>query len=728
MSIRDTYAELITERILREILSEGVAPTADEIETRFNAYEAAHDLNTPVFESKTFEVAKEENASVSKYNSANSAISDDLFVLYRHLLKISDRSINDFYRWRTEASLLEAKVSRLQARIQNLLLLNSDTTGYFNFVQDNLSDNSLVDLSLTDASVDPSRGVVSIGTSSIGSTKIDLSSLENKDVVFSVLTKKNLISTIASNLSKRKYVVSDQTNFWQEKAVYSKNDIVTAELRIDLGETKTISRIEIDLHLSNTSSAVQVTPLYSSDNYSWNQLPVTNFTRSIVDKSSFRFAPLEARYFKFIMTKRGYDQIDNKLYVYEFGVDEIAFYNEAIEPNIESTFISKPLFVTGTDGEPENFSRVALEVCEDVPESTSIDYYILVSNDPTVPITASGFIDIEPLNREELTNPAVIDFSELNVLTIEDVTISYDPLESDTTLVNPDADFRIATSSSPGVVINYPARASESRYSFNNSNDRILNHCVASGLVIANGKLDIYRNVNKKGSTTKVRGISNGWRFEDPYYKTTVLVEASEGYTIAFGKSPIIIDEEIRNDIVTIPQGKHTVWVHKDNWVEVAAANSLSELKTNDPIYPFNHRYLVEGFNYPISWTEEKVYYGFDIVAEYIMKEVSLFDMNHNIKADDYSRFAKDIDGPDANRLINGVAADSTLQGSNTCFLVKVNENNSDFLNEKFTIRFTAANSQYKYMRFKAVLKTEVSGITPILDAYKLKVTSGGGA
>ena len=94
------------------------------------------------------------------------------------------------------------------------------------------------------------------------------------------------------------------------------------------------------------------------------------------------------------------------------------------------------------------------------------------------------------------------------------------------------------------------------------------------------------------------------------------------------------------------------------------------------------------------------------------MTQVSIYDLCNNVQSDDYSKFAIDIDA--------NIPAIS--KGPSTIFVVKSNENYSDFLDELFTVRFDFKNLLYKYIKFKAQLNTQDSGVTPNLDGYKLKI------
>lgn len=722
MPIKDVASELVLEKILMELLLHGESPRLSTITTDMNTYEADHDLSKPVFSSDTYQVSKGEASSASKYNNANYDIQQDLKVLYKFLFDVSDQELRDFQRWKTEAQLIENRLDQLVDRVESLLLLSNDTAGYFNYVQDNFTDSSKVDLSNSTALVNMKRGIVTIGTSSTGTTRVDLSNLTDSDVQFTVLTRNNLVSDVQAEGSRPSYAVNPNSNYWQERVYTNKPGAVTAELKIKFPETTSVSRVDVDLHTSSSAAAVQVIVMYSTDNYNWQTVPTSAFAQSFIDKATFTFTPVNVNWMKLVMTKPGHDLISNGLYDYEFGLDGVAFFNEGFDTTSSASILySKPLSVTGADGLPEDFSRVVLETCETVPTGTTIDYYVGVSNSDSAVLSGINFVNIDPLNREDTTAPSILDFGDLSEVTIEDIIPSFDPGATNTALRNPAAAFTYLSSVTDGVATTTTAVSSAQRYAFKNTNERILDLSLGPSISVAQGTIELWRNVHVSGSVLEVRGESNGWRFEDPYYKTTVRVGNANGYTVDWGTKAAFVDGAVSRGQQTISFGHHTIWVHKDNWdyIDASLVTDLASLKAADSLYPYNHRYIVEGFVYPTDWTTgvEKVYKGFDLVAEYLMQEISIFDLMNSLPANDYSRFAIDYDTGDASRT--GASTDPIR-----VFVIKVDESQSDFTNEQFVLRFKAANTMYKYLYFKAVLSTTDSTISPLLDSYRIKVSS----
>jgi len=725
MAIENTYIEYLTEQIIKEILEEGEVPTVFEIRNRLAAYDTI-DLSKPQFDAGDYTVAKYENSSASQMNSTNNAIQQDLVVAYKHLFKTSDQILDRFERWRSEADLLENRLNNLQERICSLLLLTEDTEGYFNFVQESFGNLTYVDLDNTNVKIDVKRRKVSMGSDmGLASTRQSLNTIDPSNVEFVILTKRNLVSSRSASQSTLANVINDANNYWQEIIYMNKPGPVSVEVKIKLGtEAIQLSRIDVDLHTSNSNATTSVTPMYSTDNYNYTQLPISDYTKSILDKDTFQFSPVSALWIKLILTKAGHDLVHNGLYAYEFGIDEVALYDEDFDNTTAQVFVSKPLSIVKQDGSVEEFSKVALEATEQVPTDTSISYYVAASNDSSFDFDTASWTAIDPANRANPKNPLTVNFGDLSSVTVSGIKISHDPLAGSTEYINPAQTFRYVSSISSNTAVLSLVESGGQRYSFLNSSDRILDYELHTGVSPATRTLEVWRNVCLKGGTHRVRDNPQGWGFSEPYYSTTVYVSNSSGVQLDFGDQSVVVDGAEKKGLVTFSVGKHTVKIHKNNYLAVVAEDitTLAELKAADTLYPYNHKYLIEGFLYPSGWatTEEKAYRGFDIVAEFLMQEVSIFDIIHNVGFD-YGKFARDLDAKDTGATIDGSAAEKPAL---TSFVLKVDESNPDFLNEWFTMKFKNGNTLYSYLRLKAEFATEDSDVTPYLSYYRLKVSS----
>ena len=86
------------------------------------------------------------------------------------------------------------------------------------------------------------------------------------------------------------------------------------------------------------------------------------------------------------------------------------------------------------------------------------------------------------------------------------------------------------------------------------------------------------------------------------------------------------------------------------------------------------------------------------------MQYVSQFDFNYNVSDDDYSKYTIVKDGDTLN------------------FIVKYNNNISDFGGEFFYIISSEITNNIDEIVFKAKLTTENADLSPIFSGYRIKV------
>ena len=747
MSIDTTYRKILTENFLLDELKKGEIPSAEEIQDKVNDLIATLDLTKPQFKADDFTVESRGSSSASSFNSAQLAILQDLRALYKEMLSLGDVATDSYERWALESDVLEKRLADLEDRIQNLLLLTRDTEGYHSYLVDNFSDATLVDRDLSTATVDPVAGLVVLGPTNTTDTRLYLNDLDvNKDISFKIRSTIDFVSRNDAARASLANIFKQTSATWWTNITMRSAKPVTCELVVKLGEEPvTLSRIFMRLHDTTRSTPVTVTPLYSVDNFTFSQLPTLTYTQQIRSQGTFAFEEVEAKWIKFILTKTGPDPITNSSsIVYQFGFKEISFYTEGFDIEDEQMVVSVPLSVTSLSNPNEKveFSKLTVEVCERVETDTEIKYFVTASDDPTVPITASTiWIPVSPVSSLSTNQPAVVDLGDLEEIekgVDEAVGISYD-VEEDDELINPAAEFHLLSLDANGVVQDETITADDVRYAFTNENERILDYQLkdveydGSGgdpLTIDENRIVLFRNVGAKGlgpedPESLVRGIQRGWKFEEPFYITTVEIKNPTGISIDFGDRPVFIDDVKYTNLVgpTVLTGKtptttglHVIKVQKDNWLAVEPdLITLDDLKEADKLYPFNHKLLVEGYNYPTNYdaNAERVYVGVDVFASELMKKVSIFDLAGSVDVDQWKFYALDRDAPDTHE-------DGNLP--TRVIVVKVDNETADFSNERFVLRFNLINQRYKYLRFRADLSTENEKVSPALDSYKIKL------
>lgn len=728
MAIAETYNEVILEQVLLQILREGIDPTVDEIERRFSAFLAANDTSKPLLrvDIKTHLTAAQENSSVLKHNETDRLLLQDLSVLYKESFKLGTKVLEQADRWKAEVSALEARLKTLEEELVSELLVSRDIEGYFGYVQDLFQDASLVD-PVSTVLLDVGQGTVSIppvidvpGES----TRIFLQNITDSDVQFTVLSRRFLQATTHAPGTTVRGAFSDQDSAWSSRVYLTNNtQPVSVELKIRLDPTieYEATKLNITLLTSGGGGSTQVTPFHSLDGINYSQFATPDPTKSILDTGTFVFPKTTLRFLKIIFTKTAQDLADNGLYVYEFGARDISLYKEGFSTTTVARLISRPLSLpleetTGQTVQP--FNRVTCEVCERIPEATGLSYFVAVSNDSSFSSVGASWQPIDPRGRINPPNPIVLNLGDLTTTNPISARISYD-----TTVGVSAADrnpARTFTLIQPGLVSATITASNRGRYVLLNPSDRILNTQLHPDLPANLDTLQLWRNVGDRASNLLVRetgpGIGrNGWGFEEPYYKTTVLVSNPNGMDINLGPREMVIDSTSETETVRLVLGTHQIKVHKDNWFHIDARPdaTLATLIAADPLYPYNHKLLIEG--YVLTPTSpENPYEGVDRYAEALMSRVGIMDLVHNVPIDDYSKYAIDFDTGDT----------ASARPSSRVFVLKVNENIADFMNETFLVSFSLINQLFRYIRFRADFRTDNASLSPNLDSWRLRLGS----
>lgn len=742
MAIEATYRTMLTEDYLKSELQKGIAVSALDLEEQANTLLEELDLSVPQFTAEDYYISMRENASASKFINTFTEIRQDLRALYNEMMTLTRVSMDAYERWAIEAEFIEKKLIDLEDRIENLLILTQDTEGYFSFVNDNFTDLGKVDLDLSTIRLNLDTGMVTMKPASLSTNRIFLNDIDReRDVSFKVRTTTGFILRRDLPDSQVADLFHQTSQVWWTIIQMKNVRPVTCELtvRLTTGDAVDVSRIDVHLHDSSQSSPIQITPLYSTDNVNFTQLPTNTFTQEVRSSATFSFPTVQAIWVKFLLTKKGPDpSLSRSSFDYQFGFKAIEFYEEGFDVGTTQSLISKPLWVQQDDGTPLEFEKLVLTACERVESNTNIRYYVTTGDDPDLPVDDDTiWVPISPDTRESPLFPVVLSVGDTELKTYGDnetVKVSYDSTASEP-YINPAQSFQLLEDDGSGDIDDTAVTAVDRRYTFLNSNDRILNYQIEDALAVNPASLQILRNLGEQALTNvpsnKVRNVLRGWGFEDPWYSCVIEILNAEGIEMNVGDQVIIIDDIRYTGLVekTVLTGKtasttgiHTIKVHKNNWKyvdqdlsSVSPSVMLDTIKARDSLYPYNHKLLIEGFSYPSNYpdTDEQIYTGADLFAEKVMRQVSIFDLTNNAEVDDYKRFALDYDAPDSHT--GGNIPTSVIA-------VKVDESNPDFQNERFVIRFTLVNQLRKYLRFRADLSTTDASVSPGLDSYRIKL------
>lgn len=675
MSLEEVKATKELERIIKENLQNGVFISSSEVEAQFNKSIEETPLTQSRFQFADAEIQYKEESSALKYNTSLQNIQQDIEDGYDALLTLSKQRAREFERWKVELVNLSKHVASLKSSLQGLLLIQKDTAGYFDTIDENFESLTKIDVSNTDAFVDLDNNYVSIQEDATSNSKINLNDIGISDVKFTVLTRKNLNSHNLMPNSRVEYAFHDISYVWHHRIYMSSfNDPVNTELKVKLGDGPVnFNRMSIELHAPDTNVYTSVHAQYSIDDYNWFDIPATNNPQDLIGKGFMDFEQIEAQYVKLIMTKTAHDSYGANGYVYEFGAKEIAFYTRSYSAD-ESTLISTPLYVLENKEDPTSaksrFNNIAIEVCEIIPDNTTIDYSISVDSGIT-------WNPISPINRASST--ASKTFATGGFTDNETIT---------------------------GGVLDTIRLDFTTSYSYKNVQDRLIDYTIDSaGVQVPHNHIRILRDTGQNDNDILTRESVTGWQFDNEYYTTYVQINNSSGLTIELGDTVAELDNSAVTGSVLMSKGLHKFRTRRANWLKLPDGTTEGTLPVNDILYPYNHKLLIEGFAYTPSFAGEKVYLGVDIYASYVMERVGIFDFEHNVAQDDYGKFA----------IIDNSATDTIS------FLVKYNNNVSDFGNENFYISSKTIDNTIDELLLRIILGTQNKDISPILSGYRIK-------
>jgi hypothetical protein len=697
MSLASTYQQFILENIIKGYLYKKIIPDSDTLEADLANYNILHpDLSLPRSKFIDFSVEHGSSSSASLMNYISDTLADDIVVITREIYRLSKENSKYYERWLTELERLLLVAKKLENRSDTLLLLSNNTAGYFASVGDIFADMNLVDTTNTTVLVNVNEQVVSLNNGSEYSgavSQINTTNMTESQVSFAPLSKRPGTSSfdVGTNNSLVQIFKTENTS-WVGKIVTSNQGPMTAELKINLGKDFDISKISINSITPNSNYHTTITAQYSEDGYNWFLVPTPQATVPFNGNVSWNFIKKAMRWVKFIIHKTS---SDTGQYEYIYAIRSIKFFADSFYPSRGDLFYSSSLYTTTTEDEIISFSKAQLDVCENIPTNTNIKYYLSASKDNS---EWTNWYSVLPTTRDEVNYPKIINFGGIdwkdNNEDGEELNSSFDQNVLVTIFDNSDVD----------------------QYKFKNSTFAAVNTTIPIGSgedqnPIANS-IKVWRNI-RNTEYYKVRDVLRGWHLDGQIYSCYFEVLDSNGMLLNFGDRECVIDGKPISGVITVPEGVHKFQTNADNWIDfsdditgtITTETALAEI---DPLYPYNHLFVIEGFNYPDSFDGEKIYTGTDLSAEFYGVRTSLFGIENNNL--DYGYYA----------IHNIGTTDNILS-----IIVKYDSNNIDYTNEKFLIKWRAGESEastYKYIKLKAEFDSDDSLITPTMSSYRIKL------
>ena len=680
MTLKGQYNDALLSDLLLTALKQGSVPNVDELKDQLAVLEAAKPLlgTKPLLSLEDHRLEFFENASATKWNDLMISGQRDLGIMYDLIAELQDRTINQGRRWSAYWTNGKRLLDDLEDRVDTVLLLKRDTLGYYKYVSDDFFGISLVDTGVTDARVDTAAGVVTMQEISTASGEVARIDTTGATVSRQTLQAPGLIAVATEANSGVGNAITDQYSEWIELIRTSDQGNVTVALTIDLGTPTTISKAIFTPAGSTATSAYVVTMMYSPEGIDYVVVPAASSQSITTNPAVWSFGNIQATKVRFIISKNGYDDIDpNGNYGYIMGCKNVSLFNPAYDITQGSVFQSTDLEVLDDQGVALSFSKCALHTCQTLPLDTRIDY--------SVSVDGSAFIAISPIEESAPSHPQVIDFAEAvlvnnnNQLTVWNTGLSSNALDL----------------------------ANTGTLNLEDPNDVVLNYYVPVGDVasVREATYRVWRNLGQQG--VNVRGQASGW-FKDETrgtFKTWFSVEEPGGVDVNLGGTRAKLNGVTVYSAVHIPKGIHSWETDFANWAEVASGyTDEAALEANDPLYPYNHKLIIEGYTYS-GFTGDQVYVGMVWWAESSLQ---------------YSPLHEFFGAQDPGTL-NLYTRETDLSG-NLGFVVKTTQAFGDHANEQFRIQYELTDRLFTSITLRAILGTAVADTSPVIDSYTLKL------
>ncbi len=217
------------------------------------------------------------------------------------------------------------------------------------------------------------------------------------------------------------------------------------------------------------------------------------------------------------------------------------------------------------------------------------------------------------------------------------------------------------------------------------------------------------RNVVESDSPSTLLNAVPGWTFNEStqQYQTTIYVSSPDGHYLDLGDTSAYINGSLLSGEVFLPQG-YTVFATSDaNWLQAdETVSNADDLEAADPLYPYNHKYLVEGYPYADDFSGERLYTGVSdfFGAKLLYRSPEEFAYMESSDPNFYNVFTVD---------------DSVGKGY---IKVKVDKSDASWLSERFDLDWSVQTATSNELYVKALLSTSNKAKSPRVDSFKVRV------
>lgn len=675
MAISKAYSESLKRRAVQRFVKDNKrAPTEAElrilVQKEEESYASVDKVGLIGYDLKKPQFGKA--SSAADENTNRKAMIDDALTISTRIDNLTELLEGSFRGFYGSTKRVKRKLGQLESRLDNLLLMHGDTSAFTAGIEEEFLSQEFVVHGNTDAAVE--AGYVTVNRT--GYQAIDLESAVLKT---SVLAEKGILSrTSNSPISTLKH---DDGQFW-ENLVYTDyaSGRVSLATEIELPTPAYVNEVRFTASTINVNSQMTATCFYSLDGKTFEPLlPVERVITT--EENMFNIGLENVHKIQIVLSKSAADTTVKRQHVYLFNLDSLSVFSSPFKNTSYSTIELGPYLVK--DGEENDvfFTKALFHACTEEPSDTSCAFFLSQDGTNWVPADHNG----DNLNYISFGDgSASVASAVIDSTRNEDVLIDTSVFDPTLTATIEEVDFATESILNRYVTAAYSAKVPLNSYV-------------------------VKRNVVGTSSPDTLLGGVPGWRF-DPVtlnYSTTVYVSALEGRNIDFGPTGVVLNGTLKSGVVFLSTGYHTIATSDSNFQAVeSGASSLDDLKARDPLYPYNHKLLIEGYTHSSAFTGEQIYTGVD---EYFGSKLTYMppEMFASLSSGDpryYTTFTlENID-------------------DNLYFKVKVDKTDATWTSELISTDWLVQSAATNTLYVKGVLASSDTTSTPVVHSVKVRV------
>lgn len=656
--------ELKRKNIQEFIEKNGFAPSRDQIaDMSRESLKRYTDLNRYGFSG--FDIVKSEfkkSFSCETENSNRRIIKRDLKVANEEILDLDSKIEENHLVFNKNFNRISKFLDSMESKLNRLILLNSNSDMFLYGFEETFENVSKVDFDKTTADVN--NGYVTLGKESL--KKIGPSEFS---LVSRISSSGNLIGEgELDDINNLKAL----NGTYYKALVESKdiNQIVQLNIFVEFKKETYVGEIKIvgDSIESNSKSYYNVSYNVADESY----ISINPKNKRFSSGENYTAVGKKVKGFKISIFKEKADIINNlsNKYYYTFCLDNIEFTKNIFKKNSESILYAGPYEVIDENGLPLNFNMATISknTCCITPDKTSVSFFL--SKDE------KNWKSIEYKSNRQSELVKFGNIVDNSILTVKDNTKSLFDFTYDNNLTQ--------------------STYEEALFNFE-IDPKDLEKINLRNVVLE-------RNLSYE---KEIYGSRAGWFFDkkNSNYNCWFYIDSLEGKTLDFGPNSCKIDGKKVSGVINIDPGYHSFETSSSNWKHIEFnLKNAKILEERDDLFPYNHKYLIEGYSYSNTFNGDKVYLGLDKCFGSLLKYVPIevFYMNKN------------------NENLN-IFTSEEIDG--ICyFKVKILNSDSSWMREKNNVIIQKQVSDSNKMYVKAIIKSNDEGISPHINSFSIRV------